>query len=402
MKTAVILFRQERVLIDSEYLREIDKLFSSSGFYVGRIEILSCDDDIAFMHLLSELKNTVDNLVILSSEDVEFDIKARIAEQFETELILNENAQNFASAVCVSRGITAKDDYALMPQDAMLIPNVWGAVQGFTLDEQDFTLIYLSQALNEVKVACEKYVIPFLESKYGVKNKKLVLKYCGEEASLLETLKKSTEIFGNEGYSYFIKEKSGDFTVELNFINDRERNSSDVIRYVVSTLKDDIYAEQDESPAQRLFEILQLKEKKIAFAESFTGGELASEIIKNSGASKVLSESIVCYANESKIKRLGVRKEDLFKFGAVSSVVAYQMALGLLRNGVCDVAVSTTGIAGPKSDDTQKPVGLCYIAVGTKEGIHTYKFNLSGNREEITQRAKNKALFLAIKKLKKM
>ena len=78
------------------------------------------------------------------------------------------------------------------------------------------------------------------------------------------------------------------------------------------------------------------------------------------------------------------------------------MALGLLKSGNCDVAVSTTGIAGPKSDDTQKPVGLCYIAVGTKEGIHTYKFNLSGNREEITQKAKNKALFLAIKKLKKI
>ena len=109
---------------------------------------------------------------------------------------------------------------------------------------------------------------------------------------------------------------------------------------------------------------------------------------------------MVTYSNESKVKRLNVNKADLDRHGAVSAVVAYQMAAGLLRSGNCDVAVATTGIAGPKSDDTEKPVGLCYIAVGMKDGVHTYKLNLTGNREEITETAKNTALFLAIKKLK--
>ena len=401
MKTALILFKQEKTLFDGEYLSEIYRLYSSRGFYIGRTEILSVSDDIAFKHLLTELKSTVDNLIVLSSNDVKFDVKTQIAEAFETELIINENAQKFVSAVCLEKGVKEKSDYSLMPQSAMLIPNLTGEVQGFTLDEEDFTLIYLPSVLSEIKSASENYVLPFLESKYGVKHKKLVLKYCGEEKTLLETLENSKEIFDKDGYSFFVKEENGDFKIELDFLGE-DKNSSDVIRYVVGALKDDIYAETDESPAQRLFEILQLKEKKISFAESFTGGRLVSEIIENSGASKVLSEGIVCYSNESKIHRLGVKKEDLFKFGAVSSIVAYQMALGLLKSGNCDVAVSTTGIAGPKSDDTQKPVGLCYIAIGTKEGIHTYKFNLRGNREEITQKAKNKALFLAIKKLKKI
>ena len=78
------------------------------------------------------------------------------------------------------------------------------------------------------------------------------------------------------------------------------------------------------------------------------------------------------------------------------------MALGLLKETDCDVAIATTGIAGPKSDNTLKPVGLCYIAVGMRDGIHTYKLNLSGNRECITEKAKNKALFLTIKKLKNL
>jgi nicotinamide-nucleotide amidase len=76
------------------------------------------------------------------------------------------------------------------------------------------------------------------------------------------------------------------------------------------------------------------------------------------------------------------------------------MSAGLIKTGNCDVAISTTGIAGPKSDDTKKPVGLCYIGVGMKDGVHTYKLNLTGTREEITETAKNTALFLAIKKLK--
>ena len=100
------------------------------------------------------------------------------------------------------------------------------------------------------------------------------------------------------------------------------------------------------------------------------------------------------------MKRLGVLDSDLKKHGAVSSVVAYQMCAGLLKGGGCDVAIATTGIAGPNSDDTKKPVGLCYIAVGMRDGVHTYRFNLSGSREKITETAKNTALFLAIKKLK--
>ena len=138
----------------------------------------------------------------------------------------------------------------------------------------------------------------------------------------------------------------------------------------------------------------------MAVAESFTGGRVVSEIIKNPGASAFVDEGIVSYSNESKMERLSVSKADLIKYGAVSSVVAYQMALGLLKEGKCDLAIATTGIAGPKSDDTEKPVGLCYIAVGMRDGVHTYKLNLTGNREEITETAKNTALFLAIKKLK--
>ena len=171
-------------------------------------------------------------------------------------------------------------------------------------------------------------------------------------------------------------------------------------RYIVEKIGGRIYAEFDVSLGERLFDVLKLKNLKLSTAESFTGGRVLGEIIKNSGASAYVDEGIICYSNDSKKERLGVKESDLISFGAVSSKVAYRMAAGLLVKGKCDVAISTTGIAGPNSDNTLKPVGLNYIGIGMKDGIHVFKYELKGTREEITETAKNTALFLAIKKLK--
>jgi nicotinamide-nucleotide amidase len=76
------------------------------------------------------------------------------------------------------------------------------------------------------------------------------------------------------------------------------------------------------------------------------------------------------------------------------------MACGLLETENCNVAIATTGIAGPLSDKTDKPVGLCYIAIGFNKEIEIYKYYLKGNRQEITQTAINAAIFLTLKKIK--
>jgi nicotinamide-nucleotide amidase len=241
--------------------------------------------------------------------------------------------------------------------------------------------------------------LPYIENKFGIKSKRLTLKYFGDKKALYRTVEDATPLNGNIVVN--IKEKHGDYTVEVLFkdgTDDTDR--TDFIRRVVGELKDGIYAEFDTTLGERLFDLLKLKSKTLAVAESFTGGRIVSEMIKNPGVSEFLHEGVVSYSNKSKTDRLGVKQEDLMKSGAVSSIVAYQMSAGLLTSGNCDISIATTGIAGPKSDDTLKPVGLCYIAVGMKDGVHTYRFVFKGDREEITETAKNTALFLAIKKLK--
>ena len=112
--------------------------------------------------------------------------------------------------------------------------------------------------------------------------------------------------------------------------------------------------------------------------------------------SEVLYEGICAYSNEAKRMRLKVSEQTLKQFGAVSEKTAYEMCEGLLNTFNCEVAISTTGIAGPASDGTDKPVGLAYIGIGTRgTGIKVFKFNYTGDRESITKTAINDALFLA-------
>ena len=174
----------------------------------------------------------------------------------------------------------------------------------------------------------------------------------------------------------------------------------DILRRCVEELDESIYAMVDTSLEHQLVNLLKVRGRTLSVAESFTGGGIASRITSVSGASEVYFEGINAYNEQSKVKRLGVSSQTLEKYGAVSEQTAYEMAVGLLRTGDCNVAIATTGLAGPNTDKSGLPVGLCYIAVGTTERIRVYQYHFEGTREEITKKAINYALYLTYKQLK--
>ena len=167
-------------------------------------------------------------------------------------------------------------------------------------------------------------------------------------------------------------------------------------------LEETLYATDESTLPQLIVELLKEQGKKISVAESFTGGGISAALVGGSGASSVFFEGITAYNEQAKIKRLGVRAETLQRFGAVSKETAAEMAAGLIATGDCDFAISTTGIAGPNSDKTGFPVGLCFLALGDRKEISVYRYQLNGDRETITQTAIRHAMFLAYKKLKNM
>ena len=108
---------------------------------------------------------------------------------------------------------------------------------------------------------------------------------------------------------------------------------------------------------------LNKKKLKISFAESCTGGMLASKITSISGASKVFGLGLVTYSNQAKMSILKVNKRIIQKYGAVSSQCCEAMVKNLAKISKAQINVSVTGIAGPNGGTKTKPVGLVYIGV---------------------------------------
>jgi nicotinamide-nucleotide amidase len=146
----------------------------------------------------------------------------------------------------------------------------------------------------------------------------------------------------------------------------------------------------------RLSNALRQSGKKLATAESCTGGLISARITDLSGSSSIFDRGFVTYSNEAKEDMLGVSHETLRDHGAVSEKTAIEMAQGALDNSAADIAVAVTGIAGPNSDDTEKQVGLVYIAVASNEGTECFRHNFKGERSAIREQTVQAALAHAL------
>ena len=120
--------------------------------------------------------------------------------------------------------------------------------------------------------------------------------------------------------------------------------------------------------------LLREKNKKIASAESCTGGLLADRLTDVSGSSAYFLAGIVSYSNQAKVNLLGVSPEVLKRYGAVSALCAKQMAAGIRRVANTDIGISTTGISGPTGDTPWKPLGLVYIGYADNDICIAQKF----------------------------
>ena len=140
------------------------------------------------------------------------------------------------------------------------------------------------------------------------------------------------------------------------------------------------------------------KKLKISFAESCTGGLLASSITSISGASKIFSLGLITYSNQAKIKFLKINKNIIRKYGAVSHECCLAMVNNLSKISKANINVSITGIAGPKGGTKQKPVGLVYIGIkkGNKTQINKCFFK-TNKRSSIQKASVKKALNLVLR-----
>lgn len=275
--------------------------------------------------------------------------------------------------------------------------------------KKDYLLV--KNKLSEVSV--------FNGSCFVYKDKKIFLVYDSSDYyNLLDFIAKNEDVEGETIYKlyscdydklkvflesksiqYKIENANLDFLVKLNLTKLSTEEKWEFLRKFILEFKEYIYAEANLTLQQQLVNILKMRGLKFSCAESFTGGGISSLITSVSGSSAVFYEGIVAYDSKAKHDRLNVKNDTIIEKYPVSSETCYEMCLGLLDKGV-DLVVSTTGIAGPNSDESNLPVGLVYIGVGSRQKIGVYKFKFDGTRRDITCRGVETAIFMAIKALR--
>ena len=168
-----------------------------------------------------------------------------------------------------------------------------------------------------------------------------------------------------------------------------------VVSEICGVLGSSVYAvtPSSETTMQEIVgELLVSRGLTVSTAESCTGGLVAAKLVDYPGISSVLREAHVTYANEAKVRYCGVRPETLRAYGAVSEQTAREMAQGLRKESGADIAVATTGIAGPGGGTPEKPVGLVYVACACAQGVSVERLLLGGSRARIRELSALRAL----------
>lgn len=201
------------------------------------------------------------------------------------------------------------------------------------------------------------------------------------------------EFFTEEGIYYEFLVKDYGILIRLQSKMSNKNKVEKIVKKIYNKIGEFIFGEDNDRLEKKIVELLKKLNMNMSTAESCTGGMLASKLIDVPGVSDVFYEGVVSYSNEAKINRLGVRKEILDKYGAVSEEVAKEMVMGLTT----DVALSTTGIAGPDGGSEEKPVGLVYIGIRIKDKIYVEKRVFRGDRNKVRERTVSHTLFTLIK-----
>lgn len=218
---------------------------------------------------------------------------------------------------------------------------------------------------------------------------------CGiGESCLDDTIK---DIFTENGITYEFLVKDFGTIIRLQSKASKKNIVEKIVEKIYNRVGDNIFGEDSDRLETLIIKKLIEKNKTLSVAESCSGGLLSSSFIDVPGASKVFLEGIVTYSNEAKMERLGVKKETLEKYGAVSAETAKEMVCGLKT----DIAISITGIAGPDGGTEEKPVGLVYMGIKVDDEIFIEKKVFSGPRRKVRERAVLHSLFCLNKILKR-
>lgn len=327
--------------------------------------------------------------------------KETAAKVMGKKLYLHEESKATIITYFKKKGIVPTDNnwkQAMVPEGSIVIPNPNGTAPGVIISEQGKHVILMPGPPGEMIPMFEDSIMPYLENLQSEVIYSKTVKVCGIGESKAEMMVKDL-IDSQENPTIATYAKMGEVHLRVTAKAEDRKKAKQLVKPMVQELKkrfgDNVYTTKENKSLEACV-VSMLKKRKLTIctAESCTGGMVAARLINVPGASEVYTTGFITYANKAKRKELNVRRETLQTHGAVSRETAYEMAKGALEHAGTEVAVATTGIAGPGGGTPEKPVGLVYISCNVCGAITVKEYRFSGNRTKIRESAVAAALTL--------
>ncbi len=271
---------------------------------------------------------------------------------------------------------------AYVPKGAKVIQNDYGTAPGILIETDNKAVVLMPGPPRELHPMTDGFLTDYLQKNSSQVIYSNVVKIVGIGESRIETM--LGEMMDNQNPTVALYAKECEVFLRVTSKADSQEKAQEMNKKQIEKIKEilgeNIYGVDVENLQTAVVQKLIEKGKKLATAESCTGGLVSQMITSVSGSSEVFDMGICSYANEIKANVLGVSTEDLEKYGAVSEQVAIQMAQGVKKLANADYAISITGIAGPTGGTKEKPVGTVYIGLATPDETIAKRFEF-GRRQ---------------------
>ena len=375
-------------VIDTNSAWIADKL-AQTGYKVKKI-ISIADEEQEIIDTLREAEKKA-ALVITTGglgPTVDDITKRSFAKYLGVEMVFNKDFYEKVKAYVAKRGHQLDDmlyRYSFFPAGTVFLKNSTGTAPGMLFKKNNTTIISLPGVPHEMKSIMKEEVLPMLE-----KNQsdfyifKTTILTAGEiEAAIankLDDIVKEMPEYISIAYLPNLGRVRIRLTAKGKDKNLLKSKLDYYARLIEERLGSLVFGHDDETLEAVIGKLLMKKNMMLGTAESCTGGMIAHKITSVAGSSRYYKGSIIAYSNEVKNKVLNVSNETLEKYGAVSEQTVVEMVKGTLELINCDIAIATSGIAGPGGGTESKPVGTIWLACGTKDNMVTKKLQLGKNR----------------------
>lgn len=326
--------------------------------------------------------------------------KEMVAEYFGLEMIMDAKSMAAIEAYMNRIGRTMTENnrkQAYFPENALIMENLCGTAPGCIVEKGDKAVAVLPGPPHEMKDMFDRQLAPYLARKSGAHIESKFLRVFGIGESSLET--QLIDLFHSNNPTLALYCGPGEVQVRMTAMAQDRDCALEMITPLEAEIRnrlgDHIYGEGVENSLENVVvEALERRGETVSFAESCTGGLLASRVIAIPGASAVIQQSHVTYSDAVKMCVLNVQKETLEVHSAVSAQCALEMAMGVRKLSGADWGVATTGYAGPDGGTEEKPVGTVFVGIAGKDGAYAREFHFKGRRDWVRTLAASNALNL--------